>query len=145
MAADPNPNTLDLTDAPLGRRLALARHIAGFTQGEVADAVPCSRPLVSKWEHGVTVPDFFQAVRLADILGVSLDYLANAIPEDYDGSAEYRAHAPRVVNLADRQPRTTNPARPTRREPRRTPKRRGGGSARDAARSRWSTDHQPPG
>lgn len=131
-----DPNRLDLTGATLGRRIALARHVAGLTQGQVADALPCSRPLVSKWEHGATVPDFFQAVRLADILGVSLDYLAQAIPDDYDGSPEYRAHASRVVNIADRPARTTNPAQAKPAKRRNTPKRRGGGSARDAARSR---------
>jgi transcriptional regulator with XRE-family HTH domain len=137
-----DPNALDLTGASLGRRIALARHVAGLTQGEVAEALPCSRPLVSKWEHGATVPDFFQAVRLAGILGVSLEYLALAIPEDYDGSPEYRAHAAPVVKLPgaeERAARNTTPARAARPKRRTTPKRRGGGSATDRARSRWST------
>ncbi len=134
-----DPNQLDLTGATLGRRIALARHIAGLKQGDVADGIPCSRPLVSKWEHGATVPDFFQAVRLADILGVTLDYLANAIPDDYDGSPEYRAHAGRVVNIADRV-RIKNPAQTKTAKRRKTAKASGTGKAADRARSRWSTE-----
>jgi transcriptional regulator with XRE-family HTH domain len=135
---EPQADLLNVGGATLGRRISLARHVAGLTQGQVADAVPCSRPLISKWEHGATIPDFYQAVRLTEILGVSLDYFANSIPADYDGSAEYRAHAARVIKLADRPARTKNPAQPATPKRRKAPQRGGKGTAADRARSRWS-------
>jgi transcriptional regulator with XRE-family HTH domain len=45
------------------------------TQAEVAEAAKCSREAVSRIERGLMTPSVDLLCRLADALGVSLDYL----------------------------------------------------------------------
>ncbi len=60
-------------DFPLKlRRLMGLRRLS---QAEVAEALGVHQTLVSRWARGINVPDIAQARRLADVLGVSLDYL----------------------------------------------------------------------
>jgi transcriptional regulator with XRE-family HTH domain len=63
-------NHVDLT---LGERIHLARVRAGFDQATVAESLRVSRPLVSKWERDLAVPDLSRKIRLALLLRQPLE------------------------------------------------------------------------
>lgn len=62
-------------------KLAVAKNIAELrtankmTQLELAERLNYSDKAVSKWEHGDSLPDLCVLAEIADIFGVSLDYL----------------------------------------------------------------------
>lgn len=51
------------------------RRDAGMTQLELADKLNYTDKAVSKWERGESVPDIVTLKSLADLFGVSVDYL----------------------------------------------------------------------
>lgn len=55
--------------------LSALRVMSGRTQLELANEINYSDKSVSKWERGESVPDVYVLRRLADIYGVSVDYL----------------------------------------------------------------------
>ena len=55
-----------------GSRLRTLRKEAGITQTELAEKLNVHLQTVSKWERGLSEPDFSLFGELADILGVSL-------------------------------------------------------------------------
>ena len=59
----------------LGNSLFDARKKKGLSQEEVAEKLGVSRQTISKWEPEETVPDIYQAKKLAKIYGSSLDEL----------------------------------------------------------------------
>lgn len=59
----------------LGNSLFDARKKKGLSQEEVAEKLGVSRQTISKWETEETVPDIYQAKKLAKIYGLSLDEL----------------------------------------------------------------------
>ena len=59
----------------LGNSLFDARKKKGLSQEEVAEKLGVSRQTISKWETDETVPDIYQAKKLAKIYGLSLDEL----------------------------------------------------------------------
>lgn len=59
----------------LGNNLFKTRKKAGLSQEDVAEKLGVSRQTISKWETDETVPDIYQAKRLANIFNVSLDDL----------------------------------------------------------------------
>ena len=61
--------------------LVQMRKLRRLTQEDVAEKVGVTRQAVAKWEAGETVPDLDKCKMLAEILGVSLDDLANYEPD----------------------------------------------------------------
>lgn len=59
----------------LGQKITTLRKAKGLSQSDVAKAVGVSRDAISKYERGDIVPSVENAKRMADFLGVSLDYL----------------------------------------------------------------------
>ena len=59
----------------LGSSLFEARKKKGLSQEEVAEKLGVSRQTISKWETEETVPDIYQAKKLAKNYGLSLDEL----------------------------------------------------------------------
>lgn len=57
----------------LGNNLFQARKKVGLSQEIVAEKLGVSRQTVSKWETDETVPDIYQAKRLAKLYHLSLD------------------------------------------------------------------------
>ena len=47
----------------------------GWSQEELAEKLGVSRQSVSKWESAQSVPDLNRILQLADIFGVTTDYL----------------------------------------------------------------------
>ena len=60
----------------LGERISALRTARDMSQGSLAEELGVSRQSVSKWETNSSVPELDKLVQLADIFGVTLDYLA---------------------------------------------------------------------
>lgn len=59
----------------LGNNLFHARKKAGLSQETVAEKLGVSRQTISKWETAETVPDIYEAKKLAKLYYLSLDEL----------------------------------------------------------------------
>ena len=59
----------------IGHHLAELRKAKGLTQGELAEEFGYTDKAVSKWERAESIPDVVILKRIADLFGVSLDYL----------------------------------------------------------------------
>lgn len=59
----------------LGTKITEKRKILGMTQIEFAEKMHVTRQTVSRWEAGTAMPDIDKIGEIADILGVSCDYL----------------------------------------------------------------------
>lgn len=60
---------------PLAARLRALRDWRGYTAAEVAGKVGVKTGSVSKWEIGISAPWLNNLVALADLYGVSVDWL----------------------------------------------------------------------
>lgn len=60
----------------IGRNIAYTRTMRGFTQEEIAKKLGVSISFISKLEGNRNTPSVKRLIQIADILGVSLDYLA---------------------------------------------------------------------
>ncbi|MBQ8555410.1 MAG: helix-turn-helix transcriptional regulator [Clostridia bacterium] len=58
-----------------GEKLQHLRKARGWTQEELAQRVGVSRQSMSKWEGDAALPDTANVVVLADLFGVTMDYL----------------------------------------------------------------------
>lgn len=65
-----------------GERLKSLRKAAGITQQELADNLGVHLQTVSKWERGISEPDFSLLGDLASALGVTLEKLLGAAEGD---------------------------------------------------------------
>lgn len=59
----------------LAEKITEARKKNGWSQEEMAEKLSVSRQAVSKWESAQSTPDLQKVLRLAEIFGVSTDYL----------------------------------------------------------------------
>ena len=69
----------------VAKNLKELRTLSGLTQGELAERINYSDKAVSKWERGESLPDVQILKQLADMYGVSVDFLL---------SSEHEAQAP---------------------------------------------------
>ena len=69
-----------------GEKLQALRQRAGMSQDALAERLQVSRQAVSRWERDETMPETDKVVALADIFGVTTDYLLRPPPES--GEAE---------------------------------------------------------
>lgn len=72
----------------------------GWSQEELAEKLHVTRQSVSKWEGAQSVPDLSKVVAMAELFGVSTDYLL----KDEIESPEYTGEAVSETVLADGQP-----------------------------------------
>ena len=80
------------------------RKLLGMTQEDLAEKIGVSRQAVAKWEAGESLPDLEKGKLIADVLGVTLDDLANHQPEDNLGLglAPKGKHLFGVVTVGDK-------------------------------------------
>ena len=64
-----------MNEAKVGARIAALRAERKMTQAELAEKLSVSDKAVSKWELGGCYPDVTMFPLMADIFGVSIDYL----------------------------------------------------------------------
>lgn len=61
----------------LGEKITKLKKLKNLSQVALAEATGISRDAISKYERGDSIPSVDYAKRIADVLGVSLDYLAS--------------------------------------------------------------------
>ena len=61
----------------IGEKIAIARKLKNMSQAQLADSVSVSAQAVGKWERGESMPDIIMFGRLAEVLGVDLNYFGN--------------------------------------------------------------------
>ena len=64
-----------------GEKLQSLRQRSGMSQDALAERLQVSRQAVSRWERDETMPETDKVVALADIFGVTTDYLLRPQPE----------------------------------------------------------------
>ena len=67
-----------------GERLQALRQRAGMSQDALAERLGVSRQAVSRWERDETMPETDKVIALADLFGVTTDYLLRPRPEETD-------------------------------------------------------------
>lgn len=67
-----------LNSKSIGNKIATARKKANLSQAELAQQVSISSQAVGKWERGESMPDIMTLNRLAEILGVDLNYFSES-------------------------------------------------------------------
>lgn len=74
-------NTIDnkyfypFLDMNIGNIISQLRGKNGFSQSDLADKSQVSRVMIGKYERGEAIPSIDAAKKIADALGISLDYL----------------------------------------------------------------------
>ena len=73
------------TKETIAANIAALRQSAGMTQAEFAGKLNYTDKAVSKWERAESVPDVFVLAEIAELFGVTVDYLLaehdNVMPE----------------------------------------------------------------
>ena len=75
-----------------GEKLQALRQSAGMSQDALAERLEVSRQAVSRWERDETMPETDKVVVLADIFGVTTDYLLRPQAAEQPSAEE---HPPR--------------------------------------------------
>lgn len=78
----------------VAKNLVECRKAAGFTQLQLAEKLNYSDKAVSKWERGESLPDIAVLCALAELYGVTLDYLVRDIRADRRSGAIKSAAVP---------------------------------------------------
>jgi len=78
-----------LNSNSIGNKIATARKKVNLSQAELAQQVAISPQAVGKWERGESMPDILTLNRLAEILGVDLNYF----------SESFQSQAPDVTSI----------------------------------------------
>ena len=65
-----------LSFVEIGKRISIARKMKDFSQAQLAELLSVSAQAVGKWERGESMPDIITFSRLAEILGVDLNYFS---------------------------------------------------------------------
>ena len=76
--ASQKQNKMMLNSKSIGNKIAEARKKINLSQAELAQQVSISPQAVGKWERGESMPDISTLNRLAEILGVDLNYFSDS-------------------------------------------------------------------
>lgn len=79
----------------LHEKIIHCRRKCGLSQEALGEAVGVSRQAVSKWETGDAIPEVTKLVALADVFGVSVDFLVR--DGEYPGEIGKTAAAPSIT------------------------------------------------
>lgn len=81
----------------VGAKIKAHRKAAGMSQGDLAEALECDAPLISRYERGVTLPSVLKILQLSSIFKVSpADLLPN--PQSPDVSKLKRQYLRQVIS-----------------------------------------------
>ena len=81
----------------LGTKIAAKRKDLGMTQIEFAEKLSVTRQTVSRWEAGTVMPDIDKIGDIAELLGVSCDYLLKDDLQDEQGAAASNSGISRLL------------------------------------------------
>ena len=88
----------------LGEKLQKLRKARGWTQEELSEKIGVSRQSLSKWESDGALPDTANIILLADLFGVTTDYLLREAEMPAPATAPDDSHTiPSVVQLVPPQ------------------------------------------
>lgn len=93
----------------IGQRIGELRKSHGYSQEYVAEQLNISRQAVFKWEQDLSAPDTYNLIALAELLGVSVEYLATG------KTASAAPDAPSTVPPASNAPSSPHDGRETQR------------------------------
>lgn len=85
----------------LADKIMKLRKQLGWSQEDLAEKVNVSRQSVSKWESAASIPDLNKIILLAEIFGVSTDYLVKDEIEEIDSIGEDKEPGIMKVSLED--------------------------------------------
>lgn len=87
----------------LADKIVDERKLMGLSQEELAERLGVSRQAVSKWESAQSMPDLQRVIQLAELFGVSTDYLLkdDAVKIPGDGLSEYKEGDCRCVTVEE--------------------------------------------
>lgn len=69
-----------MTAVIIGRKILEARKKNNLSQMELAEKLAISSQAIGKWEHGKSLPDIIMLNRVAQILGVDMNYFSESFP-----------------------------------------------------------------
>ena len=72
----------------ISQNIVALRRESGMTQIELAEKLNYSDKAVSKWERGESIPDITVLKAIADLFGVTVDYLIKGEHKDSDRKSE---------------------------------------------------------
>src|SRR5664279_4870791 len=79
-----------LNTTMIGNKIAEARKKINISQARLAERLFISSQAVGKWERGESMPDIITFNRLAEILGVDLNYFSESFQSAANESDRYR-------------------------------------------------------
>lgn len=88
----------------IGNKIAEARKKANISQAQLAEQLFISSQAVGKWERGESMPDIITFNRLAEILGVDLNYFSEKMPTESKDKADYSSDN-QHAELTSKQPK----------------------------------------
>lgn len=89
-----NPRTETDNSMNMAQKLTTLRKEKGLTQMELAEVLDVSRQAVSKWELGTALPGTDKLKSIADLYGVSVDYLLDENQERYEPTIPLASSTP---------------------------------------------------
>lgn len=94
-----------LNSKSIGNKIAEARKQINLSQSELAKQVSISPQAVGKWERGESMPDISTLNRLAEILGVDLNYFSDSFRSQEVVSASMEKPVKQAVEIQSTNPR----------------------------------------
>ncbi len=71
--------------SPFSKRIRELREARGIVQQELAEQLGISSATLSKWEQSETVPNIYRAQKIANLLGVRVEFLLEGEPDESGG------------------------------------------------------------
>lgn len=68
----------------IGDRIKISREKMGLSQSDLSRIMCLSRTMCGQWERNTSVPSTLHLSKLADMLGVSFEYLAKGVEADFE-------------------------------------------------------------
>ena len=85
-----------------GERLVLVRKKKKVSQDELAKAIGAHAPVIGRYERNEVKPSIEVATKMAEVLGVSLDYLAGLAEYELDSNITKKILSIQALNDDDK-------------------------------------------
>lgn len=100
----------------MGMRIAALRRAAGWSQAELAHRLKVSPSAVGMYEQGRREPAVQMLIELAELFGVTIDYLVTGRPDTRHDREQFTGALLESVAAAERQLQARRPVPFTRQE-----------------------------
>jgi uncharacterized protein YjbI with pentapeptide repeats len=96
-----------LNSKSVGNKIATARKKINLSQADLAQQVSISPQAVGKWERGESMPDIATLNRLAEILGVDLNYFSETFKSN-DSESQVETTRKPAIEVSSTKPKTNS-------------------------------------